>query len=88
LVWGKARQLGIKIQTVKVASFNSNSIRARLSSVLDWMKRELPDVLCLQETKTPDKVFPGKAFRDMNYYSVFRGEKAYNGVAIVSKSPR
>jgi len=72
---------------MKVGTFNVNSIRARLKIVLDWMKKESPDVLCLQETKVPDKYFPVKAFEDMNYYSVFRGEKAYNGVAILSKSP-
>jgi exodeoxyribonuclease-3 len=72
---------------MKVATFNVNSIRARLKIVLDCLEKESPDVLCLQETKVPDKDFPGKAFEDMNYYSVFRGEKAYNGVAILSKSP-
>lgn len=70
---------------MKIAIFNVNSIRARISLVLDWMKKESPDILCLQETKVPDKDFPKKAFEDMNYYSVFRGEKSYNGVAILSK---
>ncbi len=72
---------------MKVASFNVNSIRARLEIVLDWLKKESPDVLCLQETKVADKDFPQKAFEAIHYYSVFRGEKSYNGVAILSKSP-
>lgn len=72
---------------MKVVSFNVNSIRARLKIVLDCLEKESPDVLCLQETKVLDKDFPGKAFEDMDYYSVFRGEKSYNGVAILSKTP-
>lgn len=72
---------------MKVASFNVNSIRARLPIVLDWIQKESPDVLCLQETKAPDADFPVTAFRDINYSVVFRGEKSYNGVAILSKVP-
>ncbi|MEW6570695.1 MAG: exodeoxyribonuclease III [Nitrospirota bacterium] len=72
---------------MKVASFNVNSIRARLEIVLDWLKKESPDVLCLQETKIADKDFPKKAFETIHYYSIFRGEKSYNGVAILSRSP-
>jgi len=72
---------------MKVASFNVNSIRARLKIVLDWLKKESPDVLCLQETKVPDDRFPKSAFDELNYFSVFRGEKSYNGVAILSKTP-
>jgi exodeoxyribonuclease-3 len=72
---------------MKVASFNVNSIRARLVIVLDWLKDESPDVLCLQETKTPDADFPCKEFENLNYRIVFRGEKSYNGVAILSKMP-
>ena len=72
---------------MKVASFNVNSIRARLPIVLDWIQKESPDVLCLQETKVPDADFPQTAFKDINYSVVFRGEKSYNGVAILSKIP-
>ena len=71
---------------MKVATFNVNSIRARSKMVLAWLRKESPDVLCLQETKVPDKDFPKKEFEDMNYHLVFRGEKSYNGVAIVSKN--
>lgn len=72
---------------MKVASFNVNSIRARLPIVLDWIQKESPDVLCLQETKVPDADFPQTAFKDINYSVVFRGEKSYNGIAILSKVP-
>jgi exodeoxyribonuclease-3 len=75
------------VKVMKIASFNANSIRVRLELVLDWLRKESPDVLCLQETKVPDKDFPKRAFEDMHYHPVFRGEKSYNGVAIVSKEP-
>jgi exodeoxyribonuclease-3 len=70
---------------MKIASFNVNSIRARLEIVLDWLKKESTDILCIQETKVVDGDFPQDAFRDINYNVVFRGEKSYNGVAIISK---
>jgi exodeoxyribonuclease-3 len=72
---------------MKVASFNVNSLRARLNIVLDWLRKESPDILCLQETKVPDDEFPQAAFEEINYHAVFRGEKSYNGVAIISKTP-
>jgi exodeoxyribonuclease-3 len=70
---------------MKVSTFNVNSIRARLEIVLDWLRKESPDVLGLQETKVSDNDFPEKAFEDMDYQAVFRGEKSFNGVAILSK---
>jgi exodeoxyribonuclease-3 len=72
---------------MKIASFNANSIRARLDIVLSWLRKESPDALCLQETKVSDKDFPKQAFEDIQYHAAFRGEKSYNGVAIVSKKP-
>lgn len=71
---------------MKIATFNANGIRARLPLVLEWLGKEFPDVLCLQETKVQDVDFPKKPFEDMDYHCVFRGQKAYNGVAIVSKT--
>jgi len=70
---------------LKVATFNANSIRARLEVVLDWMKREAPDVIAFQETKVQDKDFPAAAFRDIGYHVVFRGQKSYSGVAVASR---
>jgi len=71
--------------TMKVATFNANSIRTRLEQVLDWLRRESADVLCLQETKVQDADFPQDAFLEVGYQVVFRGQKAHAGVAIVSK---
>jgi exodeoxyribonuclease-3 len=71
----------------KIASFNTNSIRARLPIVLDWLTQEKPDVLCLQETKVQDPDFPKADFAAAGYQSVFKGQKSYNGVAILSRHP-
>ena len=71
----------------KVASFNVNSIRARLPIVLDWLYRNRPDALCVQETKVEDRSFPEEEIRQAGYQVAYRGEKAYNGVAIISQSP-
>ena len=71
---------------MKIATFNANSLRARLKIVLDWMKRNRPDVLCVQETKVQDADFPAGAFADSGYNFVFRGQKSYNGVAIFSRA--
>lgn len=70
---------------MKVASFNVNSIRARLEIVLEWLKKEEPDILCVQETKVVDDDFPLQPFVDIGYQCVFRGEKKYNGVAMFSR---
>ncbi len=72
---------------MKIATFNTNSIRARLPIILDWLEREGPDLLFLQETKVQDKDFPASQFESMQYHSLFKGQKSYNGVAIVSKAP-
>ena len=72
---------------MKIATFNTNSIRARLPILLDWLKRESPDVLCLQETKVQDQDFPLEPLVQCGYHAAFRGQKSYNGVAILSRSP-
>jgi exodeoxyribonuclease-3 len=69
----------------KVATFNVNSVRARIPIVTDWLKKECPDVLCLQETKTPDSDFPADAFAPLGYRALFRGEKSHSGVAMLIK---
>jgi len=70
---------------LKAATYNANSIRSRLGLVMDWLRRETPDVLCLQETKVQDPDFPAEPIRDAGYHVVFRGQKAHAGVAIVSR---
>lgn len=70
---------------MRIATFNCNSIRSRLDIILDWLQKNQPDVLALQETKVIDELFPAAPLRDAGYHIVFRGMKAYNGVAIVSR---
>lgn len=71
-----------------VATWNINSVRLRLKLVLDYLQRVQPDVLCLQETKCLDDQFPRSAFREAGYgHQVIRGDKGYNGVAILSRLP-
>lgn len=72
---------------MKFATFNTNSIRARLPIITDWLEHERPDVLCLQETKVQDKDFPSEHFEAAGYKALYRGQKSYNGVAIISKLP-
>jgi len=74
------------MQSLKIATFNVNSIRRRLPIVQNWLVRRKPDVLCLQETKVQDAEFPVEAFHETGYSLVFRGMKAYNGVAVLSRS--
>lgn len=70
-----------------VASWNVNSIHARLPVVVDWLVRHQPEVVCLQETKVPDERFPLEAFTQLGYQAAFSGQKSYNGVAIISRLP-
>jgi exodeoxyribonuclease-3 len=70
---------------LKVATYNANSIRARLELVLEWLGRESPDLLCIQETKVEDKDFPAVPFQEAGYHVIFRGQKAYAGVAMISR---
>ena len=72
---------------MKVASWNVNSIRTRLSIVSDWLQQHKIDVLCLQETKAQDKDFPRSPFEDLGYKVYISGQKSYNGVALLSLKP-
>jgi exodeoxyribonuclease-3 len=73
--------------TVKLVTWNVNSIRQRFERLVALLARHAPDVVCLQETKTTDADFPAEALSTAGYESVFSGQKAYNGVAILAKSP-
>ena len=71
---------------MRIATWNINSVRLRLHHILRFIKEQNIDVMCLQETKTQDKFFPRKEFAEIGFVNqYFRGEKAYNGVAILSK---
>jgi exodeoxyribonuclease-3 len=72
------------MSAMKIASFNVNSVRARLPVVLSWLHQRRPDVLAMQETKVQDESFPKTAFAEAGYSCVFRGQKSYNGVALAA----
>jgi len=71
---------------MKIATFNVNSVKARLQNVLNWFEQANPDVACLQEIKCESKSFPALEFESLGYYCAVSGQKTYNGVALLSKS--
>ncbi|MDF3010057.1 MAG: exodeoxyribonuclease Xth [Burkholderiales bacterium] len=71
----------------RLATWNVNSLKVRLPHLLDWLAAAKPDVVCLQETKTEDENFPRQALEHAGYQAVYCGQKAYNGVAILSRHP-
>lgn len=73
--------------TLKIATWNVNSLKVRLPQVLDWLGERQPDVLALQETKLTDADFPTLDLANAGYQAVFAGQKTYNGVAILSRLP-
>jgi exodeoxyribonuclease-3 len=72
---------------MRIATWNVNSVRTRLAQVLAWLEHEQPEVLCLQETKVADDLFPHAAFQALGYGSAISGQRAYNGVALLSRLP-
>jgi exodeoxyribonuclease-3 len=70
---------------VLIATWNVNSLKARMPRVEEWLQQVQPDVLCMQETKMSDAQFPALAFAGLGYESVHHGEGRWNGVAILSK---
>jgi exodeoxyribonuclease-3 len=72
---------------MKAATWNVNSIKARLPNVLEWLTAFQPDVVMLQETKSQDESFPAMEIEDLGYNIAVHGQKSYNGVAILSKRP-
>ncbi len=72
---------------MKIATWNVNSIKARLEPAQAWIKDAQPDVLCLQEIKCVDENFPREVFEGLGYNCAVHGQKTYNGVAILSKRP-
>jgi exodeoxyribonuclease-3 len=73
---------------LKIATFNINNIQRRLPVLLAWLKRAKPDIVCLQELKTAHEAFPAAAIEGAGYYSEHRGEKTWNGVAILARGAR
>ena len=72
---------------MKIATWNVNSIKARLPRVLEWFREFSPDVALLQEVKCVKEAFPALNFEDIGYNIAMSGQKAYNGVAILTKHP-
>ena len=72
---------------MKIATWNVNSLKVRLPQVLQWLSENPVDVLCLQETKLTDDKFPQAEIEAAGYQVAFSGQKTYNGVAILSRSP-
>ena len=70
-----------------IATWNINSAKARLETIVAWLKEASPDVACFQELKCEDQAFPRQAFEDLGYNVAVHGQKTYNGVAILSKHP-
>jgi exodeoxyribonuclease III len=70
---------------VKIATFNVNNVNRRLPNLLDWLRSARPDVACLQELKAGDNQFPEKSLLEAGYRAVWRGERTWNGVAILAR---
>lgn len=72
---------------MRIATWNVNSINARLETVVRWFEEAQPDVACLQEIKCVDEKFPAEPFERLGYNLAIHGQKSYNGVALLSKRP-
>jgi exodeoxyribonuclease III len=70
---------------MKIASFNINNVRHRLPNLLKWLRETRPDIVCLQELKATDAEFPATAIKEAGYEAIWRGQKTWNGVAILSR---
>ena len=72
---------------MRIATWNINGLRARLDFLLHWLRDRQPDLVGLQELKLIDEAFPHEALQDLGYHAVTHGQKAWNGVAILSREP-
>jgi exodeoxyribonuclease-3 len=72
------------MKTFTIATYNVNSVRSRLHIIIPWLNKYRPDVLCMQETKIDDTLFPASEFEGVGYRVFFKGGKQYNGVAVAS----
>jgi exodeoxyribonuclease-3 len=81
-------QSSAPMTAIRIATWNINSVRFRTAIVGRFLRNHAPDVLCLQETKCPDELFPAEYFRALGYvHQAAKGQKAYHGVAILSRLP-
>ena len=72
---------------MRIATWNVNSVRQRLDSLKAWLAERNPDIVCLQEIKCVDEAFPHEVFEALGYNVAVHGQKAFNGVALLSKLP-
>ena len=72
---------------MRVATWNINGIKARIDNLLIWLSEAAPDVVCLQELKSTDETFPASQLEDAGYHVAVHGQKAFNGVALLSRHP-
>ena len=72
---------------MRIATWNVNGLRARMEFITHWLKSRAPDVVGLQETKVSDEDFPHADFQALGYQAVVHGEKGWNGVAVLSRTP-
>lgn len=77
--------MGVAPRLVKIATYNINGINKRLANLMDWLADAAPDVVCLQELKCTDRMFPVTALADAGYGAVWKGQSSWNGVAILAK---
>lgn len=75
------------MKKIRVATWNVNSVKVRLTQLLEWLRKDNPDIVLLQEIKCTNDTFPAMEIEDLGYNLAVRGEKTYNGVAILSKFP-
>ncbi|MGK0222635.1 MAG: exodeoxyribonuclease-3, partial [Limisphaerales bacterium] len=72
---------------MRIATWNVNGLRARLEFMALWLTSRQPDIVGLQELKTPTEDFPHEFFEDLGYHALIHGQKSWNGVGILSKKP-
>ena len=72
---------------MRIATWNINGLKARLDFVRLWLETRQPDIVGLQELKTQEEAFPHDVFEDLGYHALVHGQKAWNGVAILSRQP-
>ncbi|HZF63100.1 MAG TPA: endonuclease/exonuclease/phosphatase family protein, partial [Chitinophagaceae bacterium] len=70
---------------MKIATYNVNGVNGRLPVLLRWLKESSPNIVCLQELKAPDEKFPEQALADAGYNAIWKGQKSWNGVAILAR---
>src|SRR6188508_3714130 len=74
-------------KSMRIATWNVNSIRQRMDNLQAWLKERAPDIVCLQEIKCTDDAFPREPFEALGYNVAVHGQKTFNGVALLSKYP-